>query len=122
MERLATLTATTTATTASEDRAATRPGVAELAADLRAAIIAGDSSRAQQIASSYAEALRTLWDSLPAEQRTVSGLPEEARNLLLWAQQATMIQRNLAADHLDILHRMSGYRQSTTSPRLQIKA
>ncbi|HYL76450.1 MAG TPA: hypothetical protein VEU96_19715 [Bryobacteraceae bacterium] len=104
------------------DKTAGRPSVAEISADFRAAIIAGDHSRAQEIASFYVSALGTLWESLPAEQRISSDLPEQAGKLMRWGQQATMIQRNLASDQLASLHRAIRYRQSAASPSLQVKA
>lgn len=104
------------------DKTAGRSSVAEISADFRAAIIAGDHSRAQEIASFYVSALGTLWESLPVEQRISSDLPEQAGKLMRWGQQATMIQRNLASDQLASLQRAIRYRHSAASPSLQVKA
>jgi len=104
------------------DKTAGRTSVAEISANFRAAIIAGDHSRAQEIASFYVSALGSLWESLPAAQRSSSGLPEQASKLLHWGQQATMIQRNLASDQLSSLQRAGRYRPSNSSPSLQVKA
>ena len=80
----------------------------ELAVQLRNAVVAGNYAQAGQLAERYIQ-------SVSAEHAA------GARNLLLWAQQAVAIHRNLYADQLANLQKMSGYRTSLAQPNLQVK-
>lgn len=92
------------------------------ARELRSAIIVGDHALAQQLATAYVDALRTLWESMPEEQRSVSMLPSEARALLLWAHQSTLIQKAIAADQLAVAQKALRYHPSKSDARIQLNA
>src|SRR5271155_1615561 len=66
--------------------------------ELRAAVLAVDHARAEGAVHRYVEAVRQSWAALPDEQRGTSSIPARACELLAWARQMTLIQRNLAAD------------------------
>ena len=84
-------------------------GVEQGSRELRAAVIAADHAAAERAACRYVEALQKLWESLPAQERAVSKVPDTARELLGWAREMTLIQRNLAADQLAALQKASRY-------------
>ena len=77
--------------------------------ELRAAVIAADHSAAERAASRYVEALQRFWESLPEQERAVSPVPATARELLGWAREMTLIQRNMAADQFTVLQKASRY-------------
>jgi hypothetical protein len=77
--------------------------------ELRAAVIAADHARAERAVSDYLEALRQIWEVLSEQERAVSTIPTTAHELLAWARQMTLIQRNLAADQYAILQKTSRY-------------
>ena len=80
----------------------------ELALQLRNAVVAGNYAQAAQLAERYVQ-------SVSAEHAA------DAHSLLVWAQQAVSIHRNLYADQLANLQKMSGYRTSVAQPNLQVK-
>lgn len=80
----------------------------DLALQLRNAVLAGNYALAGQLAERYIK-------SVSAEHAA------EARSLLVWAQQAVSIHRNLYADQLSILQKSSGYRASAAQSNLQVK-
>lgn len=77
--------------------------------ELREAVIAVDHSAAERAASRYVEALQKFWESLKESERAVSPVPTTARELLGWAREMTLIQRNMAADQLTVLRKASRY-------------
>jgi hypothetical protein len=85
------------------------PEVDEASRQLRAAVIAADHAGAERAASHYVEALQKLWEALPESERAVSPVPSKARELLAWAREMTLIQRNLAADQHAVLQKASRY-------------
>ena len=104
------------------DRSEVQLRVTELSRELRAAVVGGDHSGAQTLASAYVEAVRSLWESWPEEKRSRCPSLAEARELLPWALEATLIQRGLYGDQFTALQMASGYRQSRATPSLQVKA
>jgi hypothetical protein len=77
--------------------------------ELRAAVIAADHARAECALSDYVRALQQTWEVLPEQERAVSAIPRTAHELLAWARQMTLIQRNLARDQYAILQKTSRY-------------
>ena len=77
--------------------------------ELRAAVIACDHARAEGAVHRYVEAVRQSWEALPAQERGRSSIPARACELLAWARQMTLIQRNLAADQHRVLQKASRY-------------
>jgi len=96
--------------------------VTDLSRDLRFAILARDHGRAGQLASAYVDSLRTLWESMPEDQRSVSTLPSEARTLLVWAHQSTLIHKAIAADQLSVVQKTGNYHPPSTAQIIQVKA
>lgn len=98
------------------DRSATAQDTNDLTRDvdqasrqLRAAVIAADHAGAERASSSYVEALQKLWEALPEQERAGSPIPARTRELLAWAREMTLIQRNLAADQHAVLQKASRY-------------
>ena len=85
-------------------------------------MIAADHLRAESAVSRYVEAVRQAWEALPEEERTASQIPARTRELLAWAREMALIQRNLAADQLGILQKASRYHSVANSHGLlQVK-
>ena len=97
-------------------------GVELTSRELRAAVIAVDHNAAERAASRYIEALQKFWESMPEQERAVSPVPTTARELLDWAREMTLIQRNLAADQFNVLQKASRYHSGVNSQGgLQVK-
>jgi hypothetical protein len=77
--------------------------------ELRAAVIAADHARAERAVSAYVESVRQVWESLPEQERAASQIPARSRELLAWAREMAMIQRNMAADQYAVLQKARRY-------------
>jgi len=85
-------------------------------------VIAADHARAARALDRFVEALREHWQSLPEGERTVSGIPSRTGELMTWTREMTLIQRNLAADQLNVLQKVSRYHSAVNSlGGLQVK-
>jgi hypothetical protein len=71
--------------------------------EFRTAVLGGDHVLARQLAPEYTGALGQLWESLPESERVA------ARELLVWAQQMTVVQRAVAAAQLAVIEKASQY-------------
>ncbi len=92
------------------------------ARELRAAVIAADHARAEGAVHRYIEAVRQNWEALPDQERGNSSIPARACELLAWARQMTLIQRNLAADQYGVVQKASRYHSAVSRhPGLQVK-
>jgi hypothetical protein len=90
--------------------------------ELRAAVIAADHLRAENAVSCYVEAVRQVWEALPEQERAASQLPARSRELLAWAREMAMIQRNMAADQYAVLQKARRYHGAANiSGGLQVK-
>jgi hypothetical protein len=90
--------------------------------ELRAAVIAADHARAERAVSAYVEAVRQVWEALPEQERTGSQIPARSRELLAWAREMAMIQRNMAADQYAVLQKARRYHGAANmSGGLQVK-
>ena len=88
-------------------------------------MLAGDHSQAERLVQDYTEALRELWLALPESERAASAVPEQARELLEWAREMTLVQRALAAQHLAIVETASRYESAPrdqSSSTIQVHA
>jgi phage/plasmid-associated DNA primase len=109
--------------------ALTPPAVSDLSGsldrasrELRAAVIAADHARAERAVSDYVEAVRQVWEALSEEERATSQIPARTRELLAWAREMALIQRNLAADQYAALQKARHYHgAATVSGGLQVK-
>jgi len=86
------------------------PQLDKIAHKFRSAILAGGHADAARISTEYVEALRHAWDALDAEERVVSELPKQSRELLDWARAVTITQHILAAEQLAIVEKIIRYR------------
>src|ERR1700719_3414059 len=86
------------------------------ARELRAAVIALDHARAEGAVHRYVEAVRKSWESLPDQERASSSIPARACELLAWARQMTLIQRNLPADQYGVVQKASRYHSAVSRP------
>jgi hypothetical protein len=77
--------------------------------ELRAAVIAADHARAERAVSAYVDSVRQVWESLPEQERAASQIPARSRELLAWAREMAMIQRNMAADQYAVLQKARRY-------------
>jgi hypothetical protein len=84
----------------------------KLSHEFRSAVLAGDHRGAEQIALQYVEALREVWESLPEGERAASLIPKQARELLAWARDVTVVQRALTHEQLAILEKACRYQPS----------
>jgi hypothetical protein len=100
--------------------AVTIDGVAALARDIRSAVLAADHASADLLVEEYAEALSTLWESMPEHERETSVLPKVSLELLAWARQATLIHRALTTEQLDVLQKASRYQAAGIACALQV--
>jgi hypothetical protein len=90
--------------------------------ELRAAVVAGDYARAESAVSHYAETVRQVWEALPESERASSQIPSRSRELLAWAREMALIQRNMAADQYAVLQKARRYHGAATmSGGLQVK-
>ncbi|HTA71256.1 MAG TPA: hypothetical protein VK776_23380 [Bryobacteraceae bacterium] len=97
-------------------------GLERAARELRAAVIASDHARAEGAVHRYVQAVRQNWEALPELERGGSSIPAKACELLAWARQMTLIQRNLAADQHHILQKASRYHGAVSQHQgLQVK-
>lgn len=94
----------------------------QAARELRAAVIALDHARAEGAVHRYVEAVRQSWEALPDRERGSSSIPARACELLAWARQMTLIQRNLAADQYGVVQKASRYHSAVSRHAgLQVK-
>ncbi len=92
------------------------------AREVRAAVIAADHARAEGAVHRYVEAVRQNWKALPEPERAVSAIPARACELLAWARQMTLIQRNLTADQHRVVQKASRYHHAVGRHQgLQVK-
>jgi hypothetical protein len=97
-------------------------GLERASHELRAALIAADHVRAENAVSQYVEAVRQVWESLPEQERAGSTIHARTRELLAWAREMALIQRNLAADQYAVLQKARHYYGAATlSGGLQVK-
>jgi hypothetical protein len=90
--------------------------------ELRAAVIAADHARAETAVTHYVEAVQQFWEGLPEQERVSSQIPARSRELLAWAREMALIQRNLAADQYAVLQKARRYHGAATmSGGLQVK-
>ena len=90
--------------------------------ELRAAVIAVDHARAEGAVHRYVEAVRQSWEALPDRERGRSSIPARACELLAWARQMTLIQRNLAADQYCVVQKANRYHSAVSRHSgLQVK-
>src|SRR6202166_680255 len=82
--------------------------------ELRAAVLAVDHARAEGAVHRYVEAVRLSWEALPDQERAMSAIPARACELLAWARQMTLIQRNLATDQHRVLKKPSRYHSAVS--------
>ena len=77
--------------------------------ELRAAVIGADHARAERAVNAYVESVRQVWESLPERERASSQIPARSRELLDWAREMALIQRNMAADQYAVLQKARRY-------------
>ena len=87
--------------------------------DLRSALLGGDHVLANRLVSEYTDALRELWESMPESERGGSSVPQQARELLTWAHDMTVVRRAIDAAQLAVVQKASHYSvaRSTDTPR-----
>jgi hypothetical protein len=90
-----------------------------LSRDLRSALLGGDHVLANRLVAEYTAALRELWESMPESERAASSIPEQARELLTWARDMTVVRRAIDAAQLAVVNKASRYSaaRSTETPR-----
>ena len=87
--------------------------------DLRSALLGADHVLANRLVAEYTAALRELWESMPESERTASSIAREARDLLTWARDMTVVRRAIDAAQLAVVNKASRYSaaRSTETPR-----
>jgi hypothetical protein len=88
---------------------------ADLARELRAAVLAGDHEKATRLTVEYAAALREHWMTLSAAQRAASALPKQSLELLGWVRDMTLMQQAMAAQHLAMVEKAGRYQTARAS-------
>ena len=98
----------------------------KLSDEFRSAVLTGDHLGAERLAAQYVEALREMWESLPQREREASPVPSQARELLAWARDVTMVQRALTHQQLTILEKACRYqpagRAESRSRAIEVQA
>jgi len=86
---------------------------------LRSALLGGDHVLANRLVSEYTDALREFWESLPESERAGSSIPQQARELLTWARDMTLVRRAIDAAQLAVVQKASRYNaaRSAETPR-----
>lgn len=96
-----------------------------IANDFRAAILAGDHAGAKRLVAEYAEAVRQAWELVPPQERAVSQIPVQARELLAWAADMTIAQRRITSQQLELVETATRYRRSAPlkshTPALEVR-
>src|SRR5262249_11398149 len=86
-----------------------QPTLDKVACEFRSAILVADHDRAASLARQYARALESHWNSMSADERATSLLPTQVSELLAWAQDVTVVQREMAKAHLDVIEKTKRY-------------
>jgi hypothetical protein len=89
----------------------------KISLELRSALLGGDQARANRLVAEYADAVRTLWESLSESERSPSPIPREARELLTWAHEMTVVRRAMAAAQLTVVQKASRYNAARSATR-----
>jgi hypothetical protein len=76
-----------------------------LARELRAAVLGSEHKQAARLAEQYTGALSQHWAGMSPAERASSGLPKQARELLTWARNVTIMQHAMAAAHLGAIEK-----------------
>ena len=72
----------------------------QLARELRSAVLGSDHAKATLLTVQFGEAMREHWTSLTSEERAASQLPKWSFELLSWVREMTLMQHEMAAQHL----------------------
>src|SRR5579862_7149102 len=79
------------------------PALDRLACELRAAVLGSDHAKATLLTVEFGEAMRAYWTRLTAEERAGSQLPKISFELRSWVREMTLMQHELAAQHLSMV-------------------
>jgi hypothetical protein len=80
-----------------------------LARELRASVLGSEHHQAARLAEQYTAAVSRQWALISEAERASSGLPKQARELLTWARDVTIMQHAMAAMHLLALEKANRY-------------
>jgi hypothetical protein len=86
-----------------------------LARELRAAVLGADHEQAGRLVEQYSAALSGQWALMSPAERASSGLPTQARELLTWARDVTIMQHAMAATHLSAIEKAHRYLTARTN-------
>jgi hypothetical protein len=91
----------------------------KISRELRSALLGADHVLANRLVSKYADALRELWESMPESDRAASSIPQQARELLTWAHDMTVVRRAVDAAQLAVVEKAGRYNAARygVSPR-----
>jgi hypothetical protein len=89
----------------------------KISVELRTALLGGDHVLADRLVNEYAQAAREIWESLPDAERATSALPQQARELLAWAQEMTVVRRAMAGAQLAVVEKAARYRVANRPTR-----
>jgi len=76
------------------------PALDRLACELRAAVLGSDHAKATLLTVEFGAAMRGHWTNLSREEREASQLPKISFELLSWVREMTLMQHEMAAQHL----------------------
>jgi len=82
---------------------------ADLARELRAAVLGNDHAKAGHLAEQYTAALSEQWASMSEPERATSGIPKQAVELLTWAREMTIMQHAIVGQHLAAVQKAHRY-------------
>jgi hypothetical protein len=94
----------------------------KLSLEFRSAVLAGDHALAGRLVSEYGAALEQFWGSLSDADRAASPIPQQAAELLSWAQGMTVVQRAMAGAQLAVVESAKRYNvaRSVEAPSLAV--
>jgi hypothetical protein len=81
----------------------------KISRELRSALLGADHVLATRLVSEYADALRELWERMPESDRAASSIPQQARELLTWAHDITVVRRAIDAAQLAVVQKAGRY-------------
>ncbi len=83
--------------------------LADLARELRAAVLGNEHERAGRLAGQYTQEVARQWLLLSKAERVSSPLPKQSRELLTWARDVAIMHQAMAGQHLAAIGMASRY-------------
>jgi len=83
--------------------------LADLARELRAAVLGNEHEKAGRLADQYALEVARQWSMMSKAERAASTLPQQSRELLTWARDVAIMHHAMAGQHLAAIEMANRY-------------